>query len=74
MNCRRLEPIATANGRHFQMQRCVLRMSAIFQEILFRLVRGSDLSKDILGMPFPEMGAESALSVFNVQHVIPPAK
>jgi hypothetical protein len=49
-------------------------MSAIFEEILSRLVRRSDLSEDVLGMPLPEMGAEPALSVFDVQHVIPPAK
>ena len=48
-------------------------MSAIFQEILFRLVRRSDLREDVLGMPFPEVGAKSALSVLNVQHLIPPA-
>ena len=48
-------------------------MSAIFEEILFRLVRGSDLREDVLRMPFPEVGAESALSVLNVQHLVPPA-
>ena len=46
-------------------------MSAIFEEILFRLVRSSDLREDVLRMPFPKMGAEPALSVLNVQHLNP---
>jgi len=44
----------------------MLRVATIFHEILFSFVGTPDLRQNLLAVPFPEVGAKSALSVFNV--------
>jgi hypothetical protein len=44
----------------------MLGVATIFHEVLFGLVGTPDLGQNLLGVPLPEMGAKSALSVFNV--------
>jgi len=61
-----LESVAAADRSYFQVQWSMLGVATIFHEILFGFVGTPDLSQNLLGVPFPEVGAKSALSVFNV--------
>ena len=55
------------------MQRCVLRMTTLFDQVIGRLVLGSDLQKlMLLGMIFSKMCTKAALSVVYLNHDMPP--
>src|SRR5262245_335075 len=65
----RLEPVATADRRHLEMQRCVARVSALIHECLRPLLGLPNLDEPVVaGMLFAKMDAESALAVSQVLH------
>jgi hypothetical protein len=47
-------------------------MPALLQEVLRRLLAGPDLDESLLlvGLVFPEVGAEPALAVVNLEHLV----
>jgi hypothetical protein len=66
---RRLEPVAPADGGDDEVQGGVLRVAALFDEVLRGLLRDADLNELLLGrVVLAEVGAQSALSVVNLEH------
>jgi hypothetical protein len=47
-------------------------MTAVFREILLRLMRGSNLSHKRIHAALAEMRAQAALALFNVKHRVLP--
>jgi hypothetical protein len=71
---RRLESIAPADGGDFQVEAGVLRVLAVFDEILGCLPSLADLVDHLLVLPvvLAEMGAQAALAFMNGLHVVTP--
>ena len=71
---RRLEPAAAAVGGDDEVQGGVLRVAALFDEILRRLLARADLDELllVLGLVFAEVGAEPALAVVYLEHIDTP--
>jgi hypothetical protein len=72
LRLRRLKPIAPARRRYLQMQRRMLRMSAIFQQRLGRLMARPNLRQLRIVMMFPKVTAQTALSIVKLQHIQAP--
>ena len=67
----RLKPIASTDGCHLEVKRCVFGMTAGIDEIFSSFHRLPDLHQFlILWVLFPKVGAEATLSFMNVQHRI----
>jgi hypothetical protein len=68
---RRLEPVAAADRRHHEMQRGVLRVATLFDEIFRRLLARPDLRElGLLGrLVFTKVGTQTALTVMHLEHV-----
>src|SRR5260370_6623685 len=63
---RRLEPIASADGRHLEMKRGVLRKSTIIDQRFRRLLGGADADENRTpGGLFAEVATKTALTGMN---------
>jgi hypothetical protein len=65
------EAFAAADGRDHQVQRGVLRVSALLDEVLRRLVGNANLYELlVLRVVLAEVGAQAALTVVYLKHFL----
>jgi hypothetical protein len=64
----RLKRIAAADGCYAQVEAGMFRMAASFDEVFFSFLRGANLQQYRRGLSFSKVGAQSALTFFNMKH------